>query len=148
MNRPSILIYICYGEMNLMVERKDKTPENLSDLPNFKEKFTEPLEGIGIASVTDLQEALKDDSKTSSILDISGVGPKTVESWRNMVNGSSTIDNVSAMDDQEEIVEEKKLPSRRKERPLATMLMKEWLKNLDQQGEVQGRKGRMRVKRR
>ena len=92
-----------------MVERKDKTPENLSDLPNFKEKFTEPLEEIGIASVTDLQEALKDDSKTSSILDISGVGPKTVESWRNTVNESSTIDSVSAMDE-EEIFEENEAP--------------------------------------
>ena len=52
------------------------------DLPGFKEANVEELESIGITTVEQLRDAVKDEEKTKEIVKtLSGVGPKTVEHW-------------------------------------------------------------------
>ncbi len=101
-----------------MVKRYNEMFKGLSDLPNFRTNFIEPLEKMGITSVTDLQEALNDDSRTSAILDISGVGQKTIESWRDAVAGPSITDNVSDIGNQEIISEENEAAEQKGKEPL------------------------------
>ena len=59
------------------------------ELPGFKDENTAELESIGIKSVSDLAKALKDDSKVKEIIKtLSGVGPKTVDKWKDALEGS------------------------------------------------------------
>ena len=52
------------------------------DLPGFKEANVEELESIGITTVEQLRDAVKDEEKIKEIVKtLSGVGPKTVEHW-------------------------------------------------------------------
>ena len=52
------------------------------DLPGFKEANVEELESIGITTVEQLRDAVKDEAKIKEIVKtLSGVGPKTVEHW-------------------------------------------------------------------
>ena len=52
------------------------------DLPGFKEANVEELESIGITTVEQLRDAVKDEEKAKEIVKtLSGVGPKTVEHW-------------------------------------------------------------------
>jgi acetylornithine deacetylase/succinyl-diaminopimelate desuccinylase-like protein len=69
-----------------------KSMRRLSDLPNFKSSFYKSLEERGITSLLDLREVLVNDSKTAALLEaISGLGPKTIESWKNAILDSSII---------------------------------------------------------
>ena len=53
------------------------------DLPGFKEANVEELASIGITTVEQLRDAVKDEEKTKEIIKtLSGVGPKTVEHWK------------------------------------------------------------------
>jgi len=52
------------------------------DLPGFKEEHVEQLASIGITSVDELKTAVADEAKSKEIIKaLSGVGPKTIESW-------------------------------------------------------------------
>ena len=56
--------------------------KEFNDLPGFKEEHVEQLASIGITSVDDLKAALADETKSKEIIKaLSGVGPKTIESW-------------------------------------------------------------------
>lgn len=59
------------------------TIKALTDLQGLKEKNVAELESIGITSVAQLAEAVKDDAKAKEIIKtLSGVGPKTLASWK------------------------------------------------------------------
>jgi acetylornithine deacetylase/succinyl-diaminopimelate desuccinylase-like protein len=72
-----------------MAESKSKSMERLSDLPNFRAGFHDSLGALGIGSIDDLREVLMDDARSASLVkDVSGLGPKIVESWRKAVLSS------------------------------------------------------------
>ena len=53
------------------------------DLPGFKDANVAELESIGITSVEQLKDAVNDEEKSKQIIKtLSGVGPKTVENWK------------------------------------------------------------------
>lgn len=57
--------------------------KEFKDLPGFKEEHVEQLATIGITSVDDLKAALADETQSKEIIKaLSGVGPKTLESWQ------------------------------------------------------------------
>lgn len=59
------------------------TVKALTDLQGLKDKNVEELAGIGITSVAELAEAINDDVKVKEVIKaLSGVGPKTVTSWK------------------------------------------------------------------
>lgn len=59
------------------------TIKALTDLQGLKEKNVAELESIGITTVAQLAEAVKDDAKAKEIIKtLSGVGPKTLASWK------------------------------------------------------------------
>lgn len=63
--------------------------KNLNELPGIKEGNMAELAGIGIDSVADLSKALKDDDKVKEVIKaLSGVGPKTVEKWKDLLTDS------------------------------------------------------------
>ena len=78
-----------------------------TDLPGFDaEKNVAELESIGITSVEELKAALSDDAKVKTIIKtLSGVGPKTVENWREAFNGGETAKPAKAEEAKAEVVE-------------------------------------------
>ncbi|MDR3282738.1 MAG: 50S ribosomal protein L32e [Candidatus Methanoplasma sp.] len=57
--------------------------KTLTDLQGLKEGNIAELEQIGITSVSELREALNDQTKVKEVIKgLSGVGPKTVEGWK------------------------------------------------------------------
>lgn len=59
------------------------TIKALTDLQGLKENNVAELESIGITSVAQLAEAVKDDAKAKEIIKtLSGVGPKTLAAWK------------------------------------------------------------------
>jgi len=55
----------------------------LTDLPGLKEGNIPELEQIGIRSVSELRDAIFDEVRVKEVIkNLSGVGPKTVESWK------------------------------------------------------------------
>jgi large subunit ribosomal protein L32e len=61
------------------------------DLPGFKEEHVEQLAAIGITSVDELKAAVADEEKSKEIIKaLTGVGPKTVESWKDAFEGGKT----------------------------------------------------------
>ena len=57
--------------------------KEFKDLPGFKDANVAELESIGITSVEQLKDAVNDEEKSKQIIKtLSGVGPKTVENWR------------------------------------------------------------------
>ena len=61
---------------------KDKLKEFM-ELRLFKEEYVAKLEAIGIEDVDDLAEALADEERVKEIHEhLKGVGPKTIEHWR------------------------------------------------------------------
>ncbi|AIZ56820.1 50S ribosomal protein L32e [Candidatus Methanoplasma termitum] len=59
--------------------------KTLNDLPGFKEENISELEQIGIRSVSELKEAVFDEAGAKKIIKtLSGVGPKTVEHWKEL----------------------------------------------------------------
>ena len=58
--------------------------KEFKDLPGFKDANVAELESIGITSVEQLKDAVNDEEKSKQIIKtLSGVGPKTVENWKN-----------------------------------------------------------------
>ena len=57
--------------------------KTFTELSGFKEENVAELESIGIKTVDDLREAIKDDAKAKEIVKtLSGVGPKTIDKWK------------------------------------------------------------------
>ena len=57
--------------------------KEFKDLPGFKDANVAELESIGITSVEQLKDAVNDEEKSKQIIKtLSGVGPKTVENWK------------------------------------------------------------------
>ena len=57
--------------------------KEFQDLPGFKDANVAELESIGITSVEQLKDAVNDEEKSKQIIKtLSGVGPKTVENWK------------------------------------------------------------------
>jgi Ribosomal protein L32E len=57
--------------------------KTLTDLIGLKEENVEELAQIGITDVAGLKEAIFDETKVKEVIkNLSGVGPKTVESWK------------------------------------------------------------------
>ncbi len=62
------------------------TVKNFNDLPGFKNENLAELKAMGITTVSELAEALNDEGKIKEIIkNLSGVGPKTAEKWKDAV---------------------------------------------------------------
>jgi large subunit ribosomal protein L32e len=62
---------------------KESEQKEFTDLHMFKEEYVPKLKALGIESVEDLAEALADESRVEEIHEhLKGVGPKTIEHWR------------------------------------------------------------------
>ena len=59
------------------------TVKALTDLQGLKDNNVKELKAIGINNVAELAEAINDDEKVKEVIKtLSGVGPKTVNSWK------------------------------------------------------------------
>jgi len=64
------------------------TVKNLKDLNGLNDKNVEELASIGINSADELKAALNDDAKVKEVIKtLTGVGPKTVASWKAQFEG-------------------------------------------------------------
>ncbi len=62
------------------------TVKEFKDLPGFKDVNVKELESIGITDVSQLRDAVNDSDRSKDIIKtLSGVGPKTVENWKNVL---------------------------------------------------------------
>ena len=69
------------------------TVKTFADLTGLKDENIEELKGIGIETVEDLKAAVNDDAKVKEIVKaLSGVGPKTVDKWRDQFAGESAAE--------------------------------------------------------
>lgn len=76
---------------------------NLTDLPNYKVLFTEPLAEFGVKTIEDLTNVLKDEEKKASMISaVKGLGPRTVEAWEKelTVPVDSAEDSVKESDEE------------------------------------------------
>jgi large subunit ribosomal protein L32e len=65
------------------------TVKTLTDLTGLKETQLAELESMGIKSVPELAAALEDEETVKQVIKtLSGVGPKTVESWKKELSGA------------------------------------------------------------
>ncbi len=65
------------------------TVKALTDLQGLKDNNVEELKAIGINNVAELAEAINDDEKVKEVIKtLSGVGPKTVNSWKAALAGA------------------------------------------------------------
>lgn len=63
-------------------------PTDLTNLPKFKPEFVQQFAAMGIYSQSDLHQALNDEEWTMQMIaSINGLGPKTVEMWRETMRG-------------------------------------------------------------
>lgn len=80
------------------------TVKNFKDLPGFKDGNLAELKAMGITTVAELAEALNDEGKIKEIIkNVSGVGPKTAEKWKESVGTTEETDKQT--DEQTEIVD-------------------------------------------
>lgn len=69
------------------------TVKNFSDLPGFKDENLAELKAMGITTVRELAEALNDEGKIKEVIkNLSGVGPKTAEKWKNAIGAAEAPD--------------------------------------------------------
>ncbi len=69
-----------------MSKEKKIEIKELTDLPHYKEEFTAQLTDMGIKSLPDLKKAIYDDEKAEEIMaELNGVGPKTLETWKGLL---------------------------------------------------------------
>lgn len=79
------------------------TVKALTDLQGLKDKNVAELESIGITSVAELAEAINDDEKVKQIIKtLSGVGPKTVNGWKDQLSEQDVAEAPAA---ESEVVE-------------------------------------------
>ena len=64
--------------------------KTFKELPGFKDENESQLKSIGISTVQELGQALQDDAKIKEVIKgLSGVGPKTVEKWKELLSGDA-----------------------------------------------------------
>ena len=64
--------------------------KEFKDLPGFKDANVAELESLGITSVEQLKDAVNDEAEAKKIIKtLSGVGPKTLENWKEALNSES-----------------------------------------------------------
>lgn len=69
-----------------MSKQSKKDVNELADLPHYKKEYDAQLSDMGISSLTDLKEALRDADRSKVIMDeLVGVGPKTIEAWKELL---------------------------------------------------------------
>jgi acetylornithine deacetylase/succinyl-diaminopimelate desuccinylase-like protein len=67
----------------------------LTDLPNYRESFTEPLAQMGVSTIDDLRHVLMDEERTAlMIAAVKGLGIKTTQTWKNTLNRPEEVDIV------------------------------------------------------
>ncbi len=94
-----------------MAEKKSQHHDEFMKLHMFKEEYIAKLSAIGIKSPEDLAEALASDERVEEIHEhLKGVGPKTIEHWREDLKVD--VSEESAEEDAEE--EPKPAPKTRK----------------------------------
>lgn len=65
--------------------------KEFKDLPGFKDANVAELESIGITSVEQLKDAIYDDAKSKEIIKtLSGVGPRSIDSWKQAFESKET----------------------------------------------------------
>ena len=80
------------------------TVKTFTDLTGMKEANIAELETIGIKTVEELAAAVNDDAKAKEVIKtLSGVGPKTVEKWKNQLAGEAVAEKAAK---KVEVVEE------------------------------------------
>lgn len=80
--------------------------KEFKDLPGFKDGNVAELESIGITSVEQLRDAVNDKEKAKSVIKtLSGVGPKTVENWKNAFDSNEAAKPAKSEDAKAEVVE-------------------------------------------
>ncbi|MDH3365363.1 MAG: 50S ribosomal protein L32e [Thermoplasmata archaeon] len=85
-----------------MADDESKNQEEFAGLRNFKDEYVPKLKALGIETEDDLAEALSDEDRTAEIHEhLKGVGPKTLEHWREDLGASEGED-----DEDVEIVED------------------------------------------
>jgi len=81
--------------------------KTLLDLPGLKEGNIPELEQIGITSVSELRDAIFDKVRVKEVIkNLSGVGPKTVENWKEALKGGDAQEQKAAEPKKTEIVDE------------------------------------------
>lgn len=84
---------------------KKKKLEQLSDLPYYREEYTEQLEKMGITDLQELLDALLVDDKKKQIVDeLDGVGKKVADHWAEVIEESG-VTPTEAKEDKAEVVE-------------------------------------------
>ncbi len=84
---------------------KKKKLEQLSDLPYYREGYTEQLEKMGITNLQELLDALLVDDKKKQIVDeLDGVGKKVADHWAEVIEESG-VTPTEAKEDKAEVVE-------------------------------------------
>ncbi len=72
-----------------MADRESKEEGEFAKLRMFKDEYIPKLEALGITTAEQLAEALADDDRTEEIHEhLKGVGPKTLEHWREDLGAS------------------------------------------------------------
>lgn len=83
------------------------TVKALTDLQGLKDKNVEELATIGITSVAELAEAINDDAKVKEVIKtLSGVGPKTVNTWKATLAGEDVAEAAPVEKAESEVVED------------------------------------------
>ncbi len=83
------------------------TVKTFADLIGLKDENIEELKGIGIETVEELKAAVNDDAKVKEIVKaLSGVGPKTVDKWRDQFAGETVAEKPKKAAAPVEVVEE------------------------------------------
>lgn len=84
---------------------KKKKLEQLSDLPYYREEYTEQLEKMGITDLQELLDALLVDEKKKQIVDeLDGVGKKVADHWAEVIEESG-VTPTDAKEEKAEVVE-------------------------------------------
>ena len=83
------------------------TVKTFADLSGLKDENVEELKTIGINTVEELEAAVNDDDKVKEIVKaLSGVGPKTVDKWRDQFAGETAAEKPKKAAPAVEVVEE------------------------------------------
>ena len=80
------------------------TVKTFTDLTGMKEANIAELETIGIKTIEELAAAVNDDAKAKEVIKtLSGVGPKTVEKWKDVATSPKALEKATK---KVEVVEE------------------------------------------
>ncbi|MCU0860823.1 MAG: 50S ribosomal protein L32e [Methanomassiliicoccales archaeon] len=91
------------------MSKPKKEIKQLSDLPYYKEEYTEQLKGMGIESLEQLLDALNDEDQYKEVVDtLKGVGPKIADHWIEVIEEALAQGAESMSVEVTDVEEEKK----------------------------------------